>query len=101
MAAHIGMSPSAVGRIGRRHGLQPERLEVFGLSDPDFTHRVAGAALYLRPAQGVLVLVVDDTGAGPMTAAHEVTTGRGSPERAAVMADLHEALTLAATQEVA
>jgi transposase len=62
MAAHLGLSQSAVSRIWRAFGLQPHRVESFKLStDPLFVDKVRDVVgLYLDPPERALVLCVDE-----------------------------------------
>jgi transposase len=62
MAAHLGLSQSAVSRIWRAFGLQPHRVESFKLStDPLFVEKVRDVVgLYLDPPERALVLCVDE-----------------------------------------
>jgi transposase len=62
MAAHAGMSQSAISRIWRAFGLQPHRTETFKLShDPLFIEKVRDiVGLYLNPPDKALVLAVDE-----------------------------------------
>jgi transposase len=58
LAAHLGISASAVGRIWRAHGLKPHRVKSFKLSnDPDFIAKLDDiVGLYLDPPEHALVL---------------------------------------------
>ena len=58
LAAHLGTSASAVGRIWREHGLKPHRIESFKLSrDPRFIDKLEDiVGLYLDPPEHALVL---------------------------------------------
>jgi transposase len=101
MAARMGIGASSVGRIWRSHGLQPDRLELFGLSsDPTFVERVHGMALYLKPPQGVLALLVVPAPVRTENSASPVRRDRVDAHRVTLMADLHEGLELAANQEI-
>ncbi len=62
LAAHLGMSQSAISRILRAFGLQPHRSEAFKLSrDPFFIEKVRDiVGLYLDPPDQALVLCVDE-----------------------------------------
>jgi transposase len=62
LAAHCGMSQSAIVRIWRAFALQPHRAETFKLSkDPLFIDKVRDiVALYLHPPDRALVLSVDE-----------------------------------------
>ncbi len=62
MAAHAGMSQSAISRIWRAFGLQPHRSDTFKLSrDPLFIEKVRDiVGLYLNPPDKALVLAVDE-----------------------------------------
>jgi transposase len=62
MAAHLGLSQTAVSRIWRAFGLQPHRVESFKLStDPLFVDKVRDVVgLYLDPPERALVLCVDE-----------------------------------------
>jgi len=73
LAAHLGMSQSAVSRIWRAFGLEPHRSEAFKLSrDPLFIDKVRDVVgLYLNPPERALVLCVDEK---PQIQATEGTT---------------------------
>lgn len=62
LAAHLGTSASAVGRIWRAHGLKPHRVESFKLSnDPCFIEKLEDiVGLYLNPPEHALVLCCDE-----------------------------------------
>lgn len=62
LAAHLGMSQSAISRIWRAFALQPHRSEAFKLSrDPFFIEKVRDiVGLYLDPPDRALVLCVDE-----------------------------------------
>ena len=62
LAAHLGTSASAVGRIWREHGLKPHRIESFKLSnDPHFIEKLEDiVGLYLDPPEHALVLCCDE-----------------------------------------
>ena len=62
LAAHLGISASAVTRIWRAHGLKPHRVESFKLSnDPRFIEKLADiVGLYLNPPEHALVLCCDE-----------------------------------------
>ena len=62
MAAVSGISPSAVQRIWKAHGLQPHRVETFKLSrDPHFLEKLTDVVgLYLDPPEKALVLCVGE-----------------------------------------
>jgi transposase len=62
MAAAQGVSPAAVQRIWKAHGLKPHVLEHFKLSaDPHFEEKVRDiVGLYLKPPDKALVLCVDE-----------------------------------------
>ncbi len=62
MAAHAGLSQSAISRIWRAFGLQPHRSDTFKLShDPLFIEKVRDiVGLYLNPPDKALVLAVDE-----------------------------------------
>lgn len=62
LAAHLGISASAVGRIWRAHGLKPHRVKSFKLSnDPDFIAKLEDiVGLYLDPPEHALVLCCDE-----------------------------------------
>ena len=62
LAAHLGTSASAVGRIWRAHGLKPHRVESFKLSnDPRFIEKLEDiVGLYLDPPEHALVLCCDE-----------------------------------------
>jgi transposase len=62
MAAEVGLSREAVGRIWRAFGLQPHRQETWKLSkDPLFIDKVRDVVgLYLNPPERAVVLCVDE-----------------------------------------
>jgi transposase len=62
MAAEVGLSREAVGRIWRAFGLQPHRQETWKLSkDPQFIDKVRDVVgLYLNPPERAVVLCVDE-----------------------------------------
>src|SRR3954470_24852770 len=62
MAAAVGLSREAVGRIWRAFGLQPHRTETWKLSrDPLFVEKVRDVVgLYLNPPERAVVLCVDE-----------------------------------------
>jgi transposase len=62
MAAEVGLSREAVGRIWRAFALQPHRAESFKLStDPLFIEKVHDVVgLYLAPPERAVVLCVDE-----------------------------------------
>jgi transposase len=62
MAAEVGLSREAVGRIWRAFGLQPHRSETWKLSkDPQFIAKVRDVVgLYLHPPERAVVLCVDE-----------------------------------------
>jgi transposase len=62
MAAEVGLSREAVGRIWRAFGLQPHRTETWKLSkDPQFVEKVRDVVgLYLNPPERAVVLCVDE-----------------------------------------
>ena len=62
MAAEIGLSREAVGRIWRAFGLQPHRHTTWKLSkDPQFIDKVRDVVgLYLNPPERAVVLCVDE-----------------------------------------
>jgi transposase len=62
LAAHLGISASAVARIWRAHGLKPHRVESFKLSnDPHFIEKLEDiVGLYLNPPEHALVLCCDE-----------------------------------------
>ena len=62
LAAHLGISASAVGRIWRAHGLKPHRIKSFKLSnDPRFIEKLEDiVGLYLNPPEHALVLCCDE-----------------------------------------
>jgi transposase len=62
MAAEVGLSREAVGRIWRAFGLQPHRRESWKLSrDPQFVGKVRDVVgLYLDPPERAVVLCVDE-----------------------------------------
>jgi transposase len=62
MAAEVGLSREAVGRIWRAFGLQPHRQDSWKLSkDPQFIDKVRDVVgLYLDPPERAVVLCVDE-----------------------------------------
>jgi transposase len=62
MAAEVGLTQSAVHRIWKAFGLQPDRSETFKLSrDPQFVAKVRDVVgLYLNPPERAVVLCVDE-----------------------------------------
>ena len=62
MAAVIGISPSAVGRIWAEAGLKPHLIKSFKISnDPYFEEKVTDVVgLYMNPPDRALVLCVDE-----------------------------------------
>lgn len=62
MAAAQGISPAAVQRIWKAHGLKPHLIQSFKLSsDPHFEEKVRDiVGLYLKPPDKALVLCVDE-----------------------------------------
>jgi transposase len=62
MAAHAGLSQTAVSRIWRAFGLKPHRTEDFKLSpDPQFIDKVRDVVgMYLNPPEAAVVLCVDE-----------------------------------------
>lgn len=62
LAAHLGISASAVNRIWRDHGLKPHRVKTFKLSnDPCFIEKLEDiVGLYLNPPVHALVLCCDE-----------------------------------------
>ena len=62
LAAEVGLSQSAVVRIWRSFGLQPQRSETFKLStDPHLVEKVRDiVGLYLNPPERAIVLCVDE-----------------------------------------
>src|SRR3954462_11275108 len=62
MAAELGLSREAVGRIWRAFGLAPHRHETWKLSkDPQFIEKVRDVVgLYLDPPERAVVLCVDE-----------------------------------------
>ena len=62
MAAEMGMSQAAVGRIWRAFGLRPHRLGEFKVSpDPQFVDKVHDVVgLYLNPPEAAAVFCVDE-----------------------------------------
>ena len=62
MAAAIGISPSAVGRIWAEAGLKPHLVKSFKISsDPYFEDKVTDViGLYMNPPERALVLCVDE-----------------------------------------
>ncbi|WP_053844942.1 IS630 family transposase [Paracidovorax avenae] len=85
LAAHLGMSQTAISRIWRAFALAPHRTEGFKLStDPHFVDKVRDiVGLYLHPPERAMVLCVDEK---PSIAAHSDTVPAvpmrpGQPER--------------------
>ena len=62
MAAAVGISPSAVGRIWAEAGLKPHLVKSFKISnDPYFEDKVTDVVgLYMNPPERALVLCVDE-----------------------------------------
>jgi Fe2+ or Zn2+ uptake regulation protein/transposase len=62
MAAAVGISEASVRRIWRAHGLKPDRVETFKISnDPAFAEKLEDiVGLYLNPPEHALVLCVDE-----------------------------------------
>jgi len=62
MARAVGVSPSSVRRVWRRHGLKPHRVRSFKLSnDPEFAQKLNDiVGLYLDPPEHALVLSLDE-----------------------------------------
>ena len=62
LAAHLGISASAVGRIWRANGLKPHLVKSFKLSnDPRFIEKLEDiVGLYLDPPEHALVLCCDE-----------------------------------------
>ena len=62
MAAHVGLSQSAIVRIWHSFGLQPHRSDTFKLStDPQLVEKVRDiVGLYLNPPEHAVVLCVDE-----------------------------------------
>ncbi|MDI6104847.1 IS630 family transposase [Actinoplanes sp. NEAU-A12] len=62
MAAHVGLSQTAISRIWRAFGLQPHRQDTWKLSkDPQFIDKVRDVVgLYLNPPERAVVLCVDE-----------------------------------------
>ncbi len=62
LAKVMGLSPSTIGRIWRRHGLKPHLTRTFKLSrDPKFVEKLEDViGLYLNPPEHALVLSVDE-----------------------------------------
>lgn len=62
MAERVGLSQSAIVRIGHAFGLQPHKSETFKLStDPFFVEKVRDVVgLYLNPPERAIVLSVDE-----------------------------------------
>jgi transposase len=62
MAAAVGISPSAVGRIWAEAGLKPHLVKPFKISnDPYFDDKVSDViGLYMNPPERALVLCVDE-----------------------------------------
>jgi transposase len=62
LAEQLGITHMMVARVWRKHGLQPQRLERYMLSDdPDFERKAADIiGLYLNPPQHAAVFCVDE-----------------------------------------
>jgi transposase len=62
LAAKLGVSHMMIARVWRKHGLKPQRLDGYMLSDdPDFEKKAADIiALYLHPPQHAAVFCVDE-----------------------------------------
>jgi transposase len=62
LAAHLGISATAVARIWRAHGIKPHRIKSFKLSnDPRFVEKLEDiVGLYLDPPEHALVLSCDE-----------------------------------------
>jgi hypothetical protein len=62
MAKAVGISPSSVRRIWKRHGLQPHRVRAFKLSnDPKFAEKLKDVVgLYVDPPAHAVVLSIDE-----------------------------------------
>ena len=62
MAKAVGISPSSVRRIWKRHGLQPHRVRAFKLSnDPKFAEKLKDVVgLYADPPAHAVVLSIDE-----------------------------------------
>jgi transposase len=62
LAKVMGLSPSTIGRIWRRHGLKPHLTRTFKLSrDPKFVEKLEDViGLYLNPPEHALVFSVDE-----------------------------------------
>jgi transposase len=62
LAKAMGLSPSTIGRVWRRHGLKPHLTRTFKLSrDPKFVEKLEDViGLYLNPPEHALVFSVDE-----------------------------------------
>jgi transposase len=62
MAKAVGISPSSVRRIWKRHGLQPHRVRTFKISnDPKFADKLKDVVgLYVDPPAHAVVLSIDE-----------------------------------------
>ena len=62
LSERVGLSQSAVSRIWRTFGLQPQRSETFTLSnDPFFVEKVVDiVGLYMNPPKNAVVLCIDE-----------------------------------------
>lgn len=62
LAKEMGLSPSTIGRVWRRHGLKPHLTRTFKLSrDPKFVEKLDDVVgLYLNPPEHALVFSVDE-----------------------------------------
>lgn len=62
LAKKMGLSPSTIGRVWRRHGLKPHLTRSFKLSrDPKFLEKLDDViGLYLNPPEHALVFSVDE-----------------------------------------
>jgi hypothetical protein len=62
MAKAVGISPSSVRHIWKRHGLQPHRVRSFKLSNyPQFAEKLKEVVgLYIDPPAHAVVLSIDE-----------------------------------------
>ncbi|MCU0635777.1 MAG: IS630 family transposase [Gemmatimonadaceae bacterium] len=62
LAQRLGVSAATIGRVWRRHGLKPHRLERYTASpDPDFETKAADIiALYVQPPTNAVVFCIDE-----------------------------------------
>ena len=78
MAAHTGLTQTAVSRIWRAFELKPHKVDYWKLStDPNFVDKLYDVVgLYLDPPERALVLCVDEKSRAPRGADEAVRDGR-------------------------